>query len=345
MEVLLHEKSYARVRPRLCSLGLDLNVVRVDADGRYIRDGGRIAPEDAKPEAFWLSLDFIAARQFDDAFDMALRPGTVKWMQTVTAGLDRGRYREIVEAGIRLSNSGAQAVAIAEYVLAQVLNAYQPFEEQVAAQARGEWLETRFRELSRSVWLIVGFGPIGQAVAARARSFDARVVVVRRGSDSHGLADEMGRMEDLPDLLPRADVIVLACSLNDRTRGFADAGFFRRVKEDAVFVNVARGALVDDAALIDCLDTGRLRRTVLDVFAAEPLDPESPYWGHPRARVTAHTSWAGDGTVPRGDDLFLGNLARYARGEALEMEVNPADVLLQAPRPAIGPSVRKPRPA
>ena len=332
MEILLHEKSYARVRERLRGLDLGLNVVRVDADGSYARDGERIGPEDAKPEVFWLGLEFIDAGQFDDAFDMALRPGTVKWMQTMNAGLDRGRYREIVEAGIRLSNSGATAVAIAEYVMAQVLNAYQPFEDQLAAQARGEWRATRFRELSRSVWLIVGFGPIGRAVAARARAFGARIMVVRRGSESRGLADEMGRLEDLPDLLPRADVIVLACSLNDGTRGLADADFFRRVKEDAVLVNVARGALVDDAALIDCLDSGRLRRAVLDVFAKEPLDPGSPYWSHPRARVTAHTSWAGDGAVPRGDDLFLDNLARYVRGEPLEMEVDPADVPRPAPR-------------
>ncbi len=323
MEILLPKKSYERVRDRLDALELDLHVICVDTDGSYTRDGKSILPKDAAPEAFWLSMDFLDAGQFNTAFDMALRPGTVNWMQTLNAGLDRGRYREVVEAGIRLCNSSAQSIAISEFVMAHVLNAFQPIEEQFAAQSSRDWVITHFPEISRSSWLIIGFGPIGQAVAKRARAFDAHIAVVRRGDDSMGLADRMGRMEDLPLLLPDADVIILACSLNDETRGLANANFFKHVKQDAVLVNIARGGLVDDEALLACLDEGRLRLAVLDTFAPEPLDPASHYWDHPRVRVTAHTSWAGNGTVLRGDDLFVNNLARYARGEPLYMEVNP----------------------
>ncbi len=326
MEILLAKKSYERVRDRLDALGIDLHVICVDADGGYTRDGKPIQPEDAEPEAFWLSIDFLDAGQFNAAFDMALRPGTVKWMQTLNAGLDRGRYKEVVEAGVRLCNSSAQSVAISEFVMAHVLNAFQPIDAQYAAQTSRDWVITHFPEISRSSWLIIGFGPIGQAVARRARAFDAHISVIRRGDDSMGLADRMGHMEDLPELLPDADVIVLACSLNDETRGFANAEFFRHVKQDAVLVNIARGGLVDDEALLDCLDEGRMRLAVLDTFSPEPLDPESRYWDHPRVRVTAHTSWAGNGTIPRGDDLFVENLARYARGEPLDMEVNPETV-------------------
>lgn len=326
MEVLLHKNSYERVGKRLHALGLDLHVICVDVEGAYTRDGEPIERGNAQPEVFWLSLDFFDSGQVREAFDMALEPGTVKWMQTLNAGLDRGRYKDIIEAGIRLSNSSAQSVAISEYVMAQVLHAFQPFEKQQAAQAKREWATTPFTELSQTTWLIIGFGPIGREVAARARAFGAHIVAVRRGTDSFGLADEMGHLNDLPALLPRADVVLLACSLNDTTRGLADAAFFSHVKQDAVLVNIARGGLVDDEALLACLDSERLQLAVLDVFAPEPLDADSPYWNHPRVRVTAHTSWAGNGTVPRGDDLFLDNLARYAKGEPLAMEVDPANV-------------------
>lgn len=326
MEILLHKRSYERVQARLDALGLDLRVTCVDAEGVYSRDGMPVEPDDVLPEVFWLSMDFFFTRQVPDSFDMVLRPGTVKWMQTFNAGLDRGRYKEVVAAGIRLSNSNAQAVAISEYIMAQVLNVRHPFEAQQEVRSERTWDSTPFPELSRSTWLVIGFGHIGQAVATRARSFGARILAVRRGTDALGLADEMGRLEDLPGLLPRADVIVLACSHNDATRGLANAEFFDHVKQDAILLNIARGGLVDDDALLACLDAGRLRMAVLDVFAPEPLDPQSPYWSHPRVRVTAHTSWAGNGTIPRGDDLFLGNLVRYARGEPLEMQVDPVQL-------------------
>ena len=326
MEILLHEITHERVRGRLDALGLDLQVTCVDIDGAYSRDGVGVDPEDVRPEVFWLSMDFFDTRQVPDSFDMVLRPGTVKWMQTFNAGLDRGRYKEVVETGVRLTNSSAQAVAISEYIMAQVLNVLHPFEAQQQAQSERVWVETPFPELSRSTWLTIGFGSIGQAVATRARSFGARILAVRRGSDSLGLADEVGQLDALPAFLPRADVIVLACALNDATRHVADAEFFKHVKQDAILLNIARGGLVDDEALLACLDAGRLKKAVLDVSTPEPPEPESPYWSHPRVCVTAHTSWFGDGTVPRGDDLFLDNLVRYVRGESLDMEVGPSQL-------------------
>lgn len=321
MEILLHKISYERMRERLDGLGLDLQVTCVDADGAYSRDGMIVEPEDVRPEAVWVSMDFFDTGQVPASFDMVLRPGSVKWMQTFNAGLDRGRYKEVFETGVRMTNSSAQAVAISEYIMAQVLNVLHPFGAQLWAQEERDWVATPFPELSQSTWLIVGFGPIGQAVATRARSFGARILVVRRGTDSLDLADEVGQLDDLPAFLPRADVIVLACALNDATRHIADAEFFKYVKQDAILLNIARGGLVDDEALMACLDSGRLRTAVLDVFEPEPLDTESPYWEHPRVRVTAHTSWNGNGTIRRGDDLFLANLVRYARGEPLDMEV------------------------
>jgi phosphoglycerate dehydrogenase-like enzyme len=119
------------------------------------------------------------------------------------------------------------------------------------------------------------------------------------------------------------DVIVLACPLNAETRGLAGNQFFSKVKKGAILVNIARGGLIDDAALLASLDAGRLEHAVLDVFHEEPLPVANPFWTHPKVRMTSHTSFAGSGVRERWDNLFLDNIARFVRGEKLVNEVDP----------------------
>ena len=176
-------------------------------------------------------------------------------------------------------------------------------------------------------WLIAGFGPIGQEVARRVKAFGANTTVIRRSPAPSPLADRSGTMANLATFLPEADVIVLACSLNAQTRGFAGPGFFGAVKEGAILVNIARGALIDDAAMIAALDQGRLATAILDVFHEEPLPPGNPLWSHPKVRMTSHTSFAGSGVRGRWDQLFLDNITRYVRSQALANEVDPADIV------------------
>jgi phosphoglycerate dehydrogenase-like enzyme len=119
---------------------------------------------------------------------------------------------------------------------------------------------------------------------------------------------------------------VLACSLTEATRGLAGKRFFAAAKPGAIIVNIGRGGLVDDSALIAALDAGRLDRAILDVFHTEPLPADDPLWSHPKVHLTPHTSFAGDGVQGRWDDLFLDNIARYVRGEPLARLVDPADI-------------------
>ncbi len=218
------------------------------------------------------------------------------------------------------------AVGISEYVLAQVLSLLHPVDLQRQQQADRRWQITPFRELSQTHWLIVGFGPIGQAVAKRVKAFGASVTVVRRTPVPSEPADQVGTMADFETFGPTADVVLLACPLNEATRGFADAGFFSTLKVGAILVNIARGPLIDDAALIAALDAGRLEAAVLDVFHTEPLPENDPLWSHPKVRLTPHTSFAGSGVQTRWDQLFLDNIARFCNGEPLAMEVDPNDI-------------------
>ena len=176
-------------------------------------------------------------------------------------------------------------------------------------------------------WVVIGFGAIGAGVGRIARGFGARVTGVRRSQASDAQADAIAALGDLPRLLPDADVVVLTCPLTPQTRNLADAGFLAAMKPGSVLVNIGRGGLVDEDALLAALDRGIPEHAVLDVFQTEPLPPESPFWSHPRVFVTPHNSGVTDGQAARIDAAFVENLGRYVRGEPLLHEEDPKDVL------------------
>lgn len=323
----LYEKALARVAPRLAPLGLDIDFRTFDAAGNFTTDGKAVPPSDMALDYLWLSPDISAEGIQKMAFELALGLKSLGVLQTFNAGLDNPYYKKISDKGVRIVNSSAQAVGISEYVLANVLAVYHPFERQRELQRAHTWERTPFREISRTNWLIVGYGPIGQEVARRAKAFGATTTVIRRSPATGELVDRAGTLADLPNFLPDADVVVLACPLNTATRGMAGADFFAAMKPDAVLVNIARGALIDDAAMMAALDAGKFGKAVLDVFHTEPLPADDPLWAHPKIRITSHTSFSGSGVRQRWDDLFVDNLPRFVRGEPMRNVVNPDDIV------------------
>jgi len=172
----------------------------------------------------------------------------------------------------------------------------------------------------------VGYGSIGREIAKRIKPFGVDLTVVRRTPGAEEFADRSVTMAELPALLPQADVVALACALNDETRNLADEAFFRALKPGAILINIGRGGLVDEDALKAGLDRDQPARAVLDVVATEPLPAESWIWDHPKVRVSAHTSYSGDGNRARGEAQFLENLRRYIAGEPLLNEAAPSEV-------------------
>ncbi|MDA1100339.1 MAG: NAD(P)-dependent oxidoreductase [Proteobacteria bacterium] len=324
--VAIYEKTLALIGERLDALALDIIVHAFNKDGWLSVNGASLSPNEAVIDYFWLSPGISADGCQDAAFELVLACKSVGVLQTFNAGLDNPYYKKISDRGIRICNSSAQAVSISEYVLAHALSLIHPIEQQKAQQARKLWQRTPFREMSRMNWLIIGFGPIGREVAKRVKSFGATTTIIRRSPETSDIVDKSGTMSDLATFLPEADVVVLACSLNDDTRGFADEGFFSALKDDAILINIARGALIVDDAMIRSLDDGRLAAAVLDVFRQEPLPEDDPLWSHPKIRVTPHTSFAGNGSNSRWEQLFLDNVARFASGDPLENVVNPKDI-------------------
>jgi phosphoglycerate dehydrogenase-like enzyme len=322
MKLLLHSNALSRVEGTLRTKGLKLDLYVVDPDGTIRHNGEAVAAEQVQPEVVWASLDTFVGGQFATFFRVAMQGGSVKWLQTFNAGLDMPIFKEIVRKGIRLTNSSAQAIAIAEYVMGQVLSEWYPIGQYRAAQAAHEWKRVAFRELSQSHWLIIGYGNIGREIAQRAKAFGATVAGVKRSIRAEDFADEIAKLSDVPRLLPAADVVVLACALNDETRDLVNAPFLERMKAGSILVNIGRGGLVMEDALVKALDAGKPAVAILDVFREEPLPASSPLWDHPKIRISAHTSPVGSGTVARGDKLFLDNLGLYARGDGLINEVD-----------------------
>ena len=320
IQIAMYEEAYERVGEQLNRLNLDLAVHTFDNNGSLSTPNEGARPQDVSVDYVWLSPDISAQKIQSVAFDLVLSLKSVGVLQTFNAGLDDPYYRKIADRGIRICNSSAQAIAISEYVLANVLATFHPIEQRHELQRNRQWQRTPFREISKSNWLIVGFGPIGREVAVRAKAFGATITVVRRSPSTSDIVDRAGTLGDLTKFLPDTDIVVLACPLNEQTRGLANTTFFDALKPGATLVNIARGTLIDDCALIEALESGRLACAVLDVFHTEPLPADDPIWAHPNIRMTAHTSFSGSGTRQRWDDLFLANIARFARGQSLENE-------------------------
>ena len=173
-----------------------------------------------------------------------------------------------------------------------------------------EWRKHEFREVLGTVWLVIGLGTIGVGGCGAARAFGAHVIGARRTPRGDEPVDELVAPEQLQEALSRADVVVLAVPATQDTVGMVDAQFLAHMRPGSVLVNVARGSLVDEGALLVALDRGVPEAALLDVTATEPLPPESPLWTHPRVVLTPHTSALGEG--------------RHARAEASSSPTLPA---------------------
>jgi phosphoglycerate dehydrogenase-like enzyme len=326
MRLLIHETSYRRIQPEVDAHGDRLELLIVDEAGGVTLGGRPLTVEKAAPEAAWANADVFFGASARPFMTAALKSPDLKWVQSGAAGFDYPVFGQFVQKGAKLTTSHGQAVGMADYVLWGVLDAFQNGAGRRADQAARRWEKQQFREIAGSRWLILGFGAIGRGVAERARAFGAHVTAVRRSPAADALAEVVAPDRFL-DLLPEADVVVLAAPATPQTHHIANAAAFGRMKPGSVFVNVGRGALVDEEALLAALNRGVPEHAVLDVFEVEPLPAESPFWAHPRVTLTPHASGVTSGNVTRNDALFVENLRRYLAGEALKNEADPKDVL------------------
>jgi phosphoglycerate dehydrogenase-like enzyme len=324
----------ARVRPR------DLERIQAAAPGSRIVN---------------LSVEGLADGPVDDvevllrgwlvaeAFDRLLsRAPHLTWVHSATSGVERALTPAAMARDVLVTNArGVFSRPIAEHVLLMILAISRHLPELLELQRERTWQPLEGRELRELTIGIVGYGSLGRSVASLASAFGARVIALRRRPTSVEAAragapddgdefpyeatiDRVLGPDGLHELLNESDIVVLAAPLTAETEGMIDEAAVAAMKKESWLINVARGRLVDDTALLRALRDHRIGGAALDTFRDEPLPPSSPYWDLPNVILTPHTAWSSARVLDRSIELFCDNLVRFSRGEPLRNVVDPA---------------------
>lgn len=247
----------------------------------------------------------------------------LQWLHVCSAGTDRPIYRELHERGVTVTHSaGANAVAVAHTALAGMLALLRDVPSWVRMQDQRRWRTQRHEDsrpdLDGTTVVIVGTGAIGQALARACRALEMRVLGVRRRAAPVEHFDAVYSHDQLPEVLPQADWLVLACPLTPETYHMIDAEQLALLPSQARLINVGRGPLVNEAAMLAALQSGRLAGVYSDVFEQEPLPAESPLWTAPNMLISAHSAGAVQGFGERATARFISNLQAWLGGEPMQ---------------------------
>lgn len=321
----LHTERGADIAAHAQRLGMALELVVLPADPE-----GRLADADcARLDLAFFSNDIFPthSRQF---FSTVRKAPALQWLHVFNAGVDHPIYTEMLQRGLRLTTSaGSTAVPIAQTAVAGLLMLARNFPRWLAAQGARRWDPMRSHDFPRDLVgqtaLVFGLGSIGREIARLAQALGLKVIGIRRSPRQPGdPVDELHAADKLPQLLPRCDWLIIACPLTAETRGLIDAAMLARLPQGARIINIARGEIIDETAMIAALRDGRLGGAYLDVFEKEPLPADSPLWDLPNVLVTPHNSAAAMGNDERVYRMFLGNLECWHHGKPLRNAVSAA---------------------
>ncbi|MBU6252140.1 MAG: D-2-hydroxyacid dehydrogenase [Alphaproteobacteria bacterium] len=274
-----------------------------------------------------MALAPLAEIGWFDMYDKADMAETIsaatnlKWLNSIYAGVDGMPLDLLKDRDVIVTNgAGINATTIAEYVVMGMLTMAKGYREVVHAQGRHDWLQDSPGkvELYGSKALLLGYGAIGKLIETRLRAFDVDVTIVRRSSGPGTLGPDEWRAQ-----LGEFDWVILAVPATDETDGMIGAAELAAMKPSARLINIARGSVVDQDALLTALTSSQIAEAFLDVTTPEPLPADHPLWDVPNAHVTMHLSGrAQDKMFIRSAQRFLENLARYKAGEPLQPRVN-----------------------
>ena len=251
----------------------------------------------------------------EDLLLMERMPG-LRVVQLLTAGFESALAH--LPPGVTLCNAGGvHDASTAELGVGLILASLRGIDDFARAMPSGQWLHSRRSSLADSRILILGAGGVGTALRDRLLPFEAEVVMVGRSACSG-----VHSVDELPSLLPDADVVVLAVPLDERTRGLVDVHFLAHLAEGALLVNVSRGAVVDTDALVAAVRSGRIR-AALDVTDPEPLPAAHPLWNLPGVLISPHVGGNSAAFLPRARRLVAEQLQRFAAGQPLSFVVAP----------------------
>lgn len=287
-----------------------------------VDDAGSMHRELANADALWLWPAYYDAALVEALERHAQR---LSWLQLMTMGYDAVEHYG-APRGVTITNAGnSYAPTVAEHAVTMMLAALRQLPAAIRNAADERWdpsVAARIGTLCDATVAVIGFGNIGREVADRVHGFGARVVAVTRSGRADPRADETVPVADLHAVLGRSDAVVLAVPLTASTRHLIDAAALAAMRPHAILVNIARGGVVDQAALTAALAAGRIGAAALDVTEPEPLPAGDPLWHRPNAIITPHVAGYG-GSVPgrRVIDLIERNIGHFRAGRPLEAQV------------------------
>ena len=308
----------------------NLPAERVEALRRDV-PGVRIDSPASREEALALLPEADAVLGFLVRAESFTEARRLRWIHVTSASVNGVLFPELISSDVVVTNSrGLHAASMAEHALGLIFAFARKLHLARDAQARRDWMQERmwteappFRDVAGATLGLVGLGAIGSALAARARALGMKVIAVRRRPAADPApADAQWGEERLEEMLAASDFVVLAPPLTPETKGMITCARLARMRPHAILINLGRGALVDEPALIDALERGTLAGAGLDVTEEEPLPPESPLWSLPNVIMTPHVSGLGPRYWERAMDLFSRNLRAFVAGAPLENVVN-----------------------
>lgn len=317
-----HAEFGAELAAIVARLKLPHEVVALPAD----KDARLSDADVARGEIAFYSQDLNPShgRQF---FSAVRKGPNMKWIHVFNIGVDHPIYTEMLERGVHVTTSaGTTAQPISQTALTGMLMLSRGFPHWLKAQAECRWdplrLQLSPRDLPGQTVLVYGMGGIGAEFARLAKALGMRVIGVRRSPIKAGdLVDEMHMPDQLDALLPRADWLMLASPLTPETRKLINAERLALLPKGAYILNISRGEVIDEAAMIAALQSGHLAGAYLDVFEQEPLPTESPLWNLPNVIVTPHNSTSSNGNERRVFDCFTSILEQFKNGGPMTNEV------------------------
>ena len=248
---------------------------------------------------------------------------SVSWVHVCGSGIDHLPPWDPERVTVT-NSAGFQAEVMAQYALGALLALALRLPAYVRDTAARRWAPEDIASLAGRTLLVAGLGPNGRAVARLARALGMKILGLRSRPEPMEGIDEVFGPESLHEALARAEAVVLVLPLTGRTRNLMDASAIAAMKPGALLVNMARGGILDEAALAEALSAGRLGGAVLDVFAEEPLPEESPLWGLDKVIVTPHIASVFEGWQRAAAEVFVANLERHLAGEPLINVIDPA---------------------
>ncbi len=305
MKILVHARLEEELRQMICDAAGENRVVFPSSEEELIKEG-------ADAEIFYGFCHEGIFRHLPN----------LKWIQSSSAGMDKHLYSDLKESDVILTNAaGLYGTHVADQGFALLLGLTRGIKHFTRSQDQRIWGgrgKSPMIEIGGFTIGIVGMGGIGQHMARRAKGFEMYVLSVDAyRTDKPDIVDELMPIDQLPSLMSRSDVVMIACPLTDETRHLINAENLALMKPTAYFINVARGPIVDESALIEVLKAGKIAGAGLDVTEVEPLDKDSPLWEMDNVILTPHAAGGSQHRPRRTIEFFCDNIKRYMKGEPL----------------------------